>query len=213
MIGIYVPTLGRPHKLQALVDNIHQATRTPHGIVFVTERDDPESLRAALATGANAIVNRYEPSYSNALQTAYETFNHPYFVGANDDFDFQPGWDVEALSVMRAPGVMVVGIDDGGPSCDYSTISLIDRRYIDEQSGVADMPRRVNYPYKHNYADTEFFHTAVSRGVFKAATRSVIKHRHPDFGGVDLDDTYRKSQASLSEDGATFNSRAHLWAT
>lgn len=212
MLGIYVPTLGRPHVLQRVVDNITATTVTPHTVVFVTEKHDPESFAAAEATGATVIENAYEPSYSNALQTAYEQVPTKFFVGANDDFDFQAGWDSAALMAWQQPGIHVVGLNDGSPNCHFTTISLVERRYIEEQSGVIDMPNRVNYPYKHNYVDTEFFLTAVKRGVFTAAPSSMVLHRHPDFGHATIDDTYRKSQASSIEDGETFASRRHLFA-
>lgn len=213
-IGILVPTLGRPGSLRRAADNAHRATESLHDVVFVVEPGDTASYEAAEATGERVLVNLYDPSYSNSLQTAYEQTDHPFFIGANDDFDFQPGWDVEALKVMRsAPNIRVVGLHDGNPACDFSTISLIDRRYIVEQSGVADMPNRVNYPYKHNYVDTEFFYTAVSRKVFRPAPNAVVRHMHPDWGLSNMDATYAKSQSSKSEDGHTFNERAHLWAT
>ena len=39
-IAILIPTLKRPHKLAALVDNIHEVTPEGHSIYFMT--DDPE---------------------------------------------------------------------------------------------------------------------------------------------------------------------------
>jgi len=212
VIGIYIPTLGRPHALQRVVANIKDSTSLPHKIIFVTELHDPESLDAAWNTGAIGIINEGSPSYSNSLQTAYEYDDSPYFIGANDDFDFFPNWDTEAMKVM-GDGVMVVGIHDGSPQCGFSTISLVDRRYIETQSGVIDIPNRVNFPYRHNYVDTEFHATAVRRGVFAPAPNSVILHKHPDWGHAEDDDTYRKSQASLPLDSVTFASRTHLWQT
>lgn len=209
-----MPTLGRPASLQRVVDNIAEVTTTPYRIVFVCECDDPASYEAAEATGAAVLYNQGDPSYANSLQTAYENDDSPLFVAANDDFNFRPGWDTESLAVMRSePWVRVVGLNDGNPSCNFSTIALVDRRYIVEQSGVIDMPGRVFYPYKHNYVDTEFFCTAVKRGVFKPAREALIVHHHPDFGFCAYDQTYMKSRASFSQDAAKFESRRHLWTT
>jgi hypothetical protein len=210
--GIYCPTLGRPHALQRLADNVAATTTAEYRLVFVTEAHDPASYDAARLTGADVIVNPHAASYSNSLQAAYETFDDPHFIGANDDFDFQPGWDVEALKVMGG-GVQVVGIHDGSPSCQFTTISLVDRSYIEVHSGVIGMQNRVNYPYLHNYVDTEFHATAVHRGVFAPAPLSRIHHKHPDFGFAEQDDTYRKSAATSSQDAVTFQSRRHLWTT
>jgi hypothetical protein len=212
MIGVYVPTLGRPGFLQRLVDNIATVTVTPYQVVFVVEKHDAESREAAEATGATVLVNPYEPSYSNAIQYAYEQVETPFLIGANDDFDFQLGWDTAALAAWQQPGISVVGIHDGYHGCRFSTISLVERNYIATQSGVIDIPNRVLYPYKHNYVDTEFFLTAIKRGVFTAARTAVILHRHPDFGHAVMDDTYRKSQADIPVDAATFESRIHLFS-
>jgi hypothetical protein len=211
MISVYIPTLGRKHKLRQLVQNIREATTLDHKVIFVCENHDQESIDEARKWGDKTYVNHGEPSYSNSLQTAYEADDAPYFIGANDDFDFRPGWDVEAMKVMETPGVQVVGLFDGNPSCNYSTISLVERAYIEVHSGVIDMPGRVNYPYKHNYVDTEFYCTAVHRGVFAPAPDSWVLHIHPDFGHGQYDKTYMKSRASFSEDAQTFVSRRHLW--
>jgi hypothetical protein len=85
------------------------------------------------------------------------------------------------------------------------------RSYIVEQSGVIDMPGRVNFPYRHNFVDTEFHATAAARGVFAAAPDALILHKHPDFGWAAEDDTYRKSRAVFHLDAATFESRRPLW--
>jgi hypothetical protein len=211
VIALYIPTLGRKHVLRRVVDNIHEATTLPHRIIFVCENHDQDSIDEARKWGDRTLVNHEEPSYSNSLQTAYEADDAPFFIGANDDFDFKPGWDVEAMKVMETPGVQVVGIFDGNPSCNFSTISLIDRSYIEVHSGVVDMPNRVNFTYRHNYVDTEFYCTAVSRGVFAPAPKSQIFHMHPDFGHGRFDKTYMKSRASFSDDAQTFESRRHLW--
>lgn len=211
MIDILIPTYRRPHALQRVVDNIKETTTVPHRIVFIYEKDDRGSGIAARLTGADALENPWEPSFSNSLQAGYEVTKSPFFLPANDDFDFQQGWDIAALDAMGDQWVQAVGIYDGAHSCD--AITLIRRSYIEQQSGVADMPNRVFYPYNHNYVDTEFAQTAKARGVFKAVPESVIVHKHPSWGLAENDETYSKNQRTLSEDGATFNSRAHLWAT
>lgn len=210
MIGIYCPTLGRPDAPQKLVTSVAAATVFPHRVVFVVEDHDPVQFDAALATGCLTLVNDYEPSYSNSIQTAFEQLPSEYFIAANDDFDFQPGWDTEALAAM-ADGIDVVGVHDGSPGCRFTTISLVRRSYVLERSGVIDMPGRVFYPYRHNFADDEFHGTATAHGVFTAAPSSVVLHRHPDFGLAAEDATYQKSRAQFGADAATFGSRRHLW--
>ncbi|HUX70785.1 MAG TPA: glycosyltransferase [Cellulomonadaceae bacterium] len=209
MIGVYCPTYGRPHALQPFADNVHEVTRAEHRIVFVVEADDDASIEAARATGETVIVNPYEASYSNAIQAAYEHDDADWFVYANDDFWFRHGW--ESVVPRAASYNHVLGLHDGSPGCAFSTIALIRRRYIEERSGVIDIPGRVLYPYRHNYADTEFHATAVARGVFLAAPDCVVEHRHPTFGHGDDDATYARGRSGLAEDAATFAARRHLW--
>lgn len=210
MIDILIPTFGRPNSAQRVVDNIHAATETAHDITFVVEKYRQADYDACKAAGARVLWNRYEPGYSNSIQTAYEQTNNPYLLAANDDFEFTEGWDSQALNAM-GDGVMVVGIDDGSPHNEYKTIALVDRRYIEDMSGVIDIPNRVFYPYQHNYVDTEFYFTAAARHVFAVAQDAVIRHRHPDWGYAREDSTYAKSKGTLAKDGHTFNERSHLW--
>ena len=75
--------------------------------------------------------------------------DEPFFIAANDDFEFQQGWDTPALEILRDnPDVHVVGLYDGNPHTDFSTIALVRRSYIEYCSGVVDMPRRVQFPYQ-----------------------------------------------------------------
>lgn len=209
-IGIYVPTLGRPSSLQRLVDNVAAVTALSYRVWFVCEATDPESIRAGKQTGARTIVNTGGPCYSDAIQTAFDQDDARLFIAANDDFDFQPGWDTEAVNAMTGEA-QVVGLNDGAPGCGFSTIALVRRGYILDRSGVVDMPARVFYPYRHNYVDTEFHATAVSRGVFVAAPDATILHKHPDWGYATRDATYLRGQATLHEDARVFESRRHLW--
>lgn len=210
MIAIYCPTYGRPGSLQRLVDNVSAVTTTPHRVVFVVESDDSASSEAASATGATVLYNEGDPGYPGSIQTAFDNDDSEFFVTANDDFDFQAGWDTEALAKM-VEGVCVVGLNDGSGNGVLSTIAFVRRSYIVEQSGVVDMPGRVFGPYGHNFADTEFYATAVGRGVFASAPESVVVHMHPDFGRGQWDGTYHRSRTMFGRDARTFSSRRHLW--
>ena len=206
-IGVFIPTLGRPHALQRAADNVHLATKTPHTIVFVVDPDDGESRDAAVATGELTLVYNHEPCFAGKLQTAYEATTDEFILAGNDDFDFQQGWDTIALDAMN--GVDVVGIFDGRGT---DATMFIRRSYIDEIGGVIDMPPgRLYYPYSHNFCDTEFRETATTRGRYKSCPESVILHMHPDFGLAELDETYKKSRATFNADAAIFISRRYLW--
>jgi len=215
MLGIYLPTYGRAGKLQQVADNIKESTNSEYKLYWGVEAHDRESILAAKDTKAEVIINTGNPSYSDALQEIYENSDEEIFFWANDDFLFLKDWDVAPLKKLEEnPQIMVLGVHDGNPNTRYSTISFIRRKYIEEQSGVVDMPNRVLYPYKHNYVDDELTGTAKARGVWDLCEAPCIQHQHHSFkflGDFPHDDTYAKNDKGLAEDSQTYNERTHLW--
>lgn len=210
-LAIYLPTYKRPNALQKVADNIKETTKSDYTLYFGLEKDDPEGLAAALATGAEAIINRYEPGYSNTIQTLYEYTDEEFFFHANDDFRFLPNWDETPMEMFKTPSIMVVGVKQNEADTQMSAIQLVRRKYIEEQSGVIDMPNRVFYPYHHNYVDTEMTNTARSRGVWAACAEPCIDHQHASFLGIDKDEIYKKNDDTVELDRQTYESRKHLW--
>ncbi len=215
MLGIYLPTYKRLHKMKVVADNIKAATRSKYKLYFGLEPDDTDSIAEAEKWGFNYVVNNDKPSYSNALQALYEATDEPIFFWANDDFKFLDGWDVEPLNMLEAnPKIMVLGVHDGNPKTSFRTISFIRRSYIEEQSGVIDMPNRVLYPYHHNYVDDELTDTAKARQVWESCPAPCIEHQHHSFkwlGDFEYDETYKKNDAGFNEDTLLYTNRMHLW--
>lgn len=211
-LGIYCPTYKRPHKLQAVADNIAEVTRSPYTLYFGLEPDDTEGIKAAMATGASVVINNGRQGYSDTIQTIYEQAAEPFIFHANDDFLFLPDWDVVPLAMFEGDWVQVVGVKQTEQDSHMSAICFIRRKYIEERSGVIDMPNRVFYPYNHNYCDTEFTRTAQKRGVWASCDAPCILHQHPILTGIgEKDETYRKNDATSPIDELTFKSRQQLW--
>jgi len=94
-------------------------------------------------------------------------------------------------------------------------MSFIRRKYIEEQSGVVDMPKRVLYPYNHNFVDNELTETAQHRGAWDKCDAPCILHQHPSFtwlGEVPIDETYINNNKKDAEDNELYHSRKHLWS-
>lgn len=207
MLGIFCPTYGRPTKLQEVATNIEQSTKGDFTLYWGCEPEDTASIQAARATGHRVIVNEGKMGYADTIQTIYGYSDEDIFFHANDDFEFLNGWDIAPLNFLAEhPEVMVLGAHDGSDQPSYSTIAFVRREYIEEMSGVVDMPKRVFYPYHHNYVDTEFTRTAQARGVWEKIETPCIKHNRT--GG---DETYRKNDVTSPEDFRTFTGREHLW--
>lgn len=211
-IAILLPTYKRPHALAKVAKNIEEATKHSFTLYFGVEKEDKESAKAAKATGHKVIVNKYEPGYSNTIQSIYEVSKEPFMLHANDDFEFTQNWDEVPISMFERPDLMVVGLRQHESDRHGSAICMWRREYIETQSGVIDMPNRVFYPYNHNYIDTEFTQTAQKRGVWAKCDPLVIHHHHPGFTGKEKDETYKKNDATVEIDQATFERRRHLWA-
>lgn len=210
-LAIWLPTYKRPHKLAAVVKNIRETTKNSYTLYFGIELGDRESGGMLLSLGQNIVVNRYPMGYSGTVQTMYEDSDEPIAVHINDDFEFVPNWDEHPVAMFETPQVMVVGVPQHESDKTYSAICFIRRKYIEEQSGVIDMPNRVFYPYGHNYQDTEFTRTAQKRGVWYSSSLPCINHLHPGYTGEAKDETYKKNDALYEQDRVTFESREHLW--
>jgi hypothetical protein len=209
-IDIWLPTYHRSGKLATVAKNIEKTTKNNFVLYFGVEPDDDASWVAALRTGHQVVYNSYAPGYAGAVQTMYEVSKSPFWIHANDDFEFLPDWDVVPLSMFDAPHIMVVGVREQEHS-SFSAVFMARRSYIEKMSGVIGMPNRVLYPYHHNYVDTEFTETAKARGVWAKCDAPCILHKHPGIIGGDKDETYRKNDATVAQDEETFHSREHLW--
>lgn len=210
-IDILVPTYKRPHDLQRLATNLEQTTYGKFVLYFGLEPDDKEGQAAADFTSHKVVVNKYEPGYSNTIQTLYEFSNNPFIIHANDDFEFMEGWDEKPIAMFDRKDLMVVGMPQTEGDFHGSAISMFRRKYIEEMSGVIDMPNRVFFPYPHHYVDTEFTRTAQFRNVWAMCDSRGINHMHPGFTGKPPDETNKKNDATSEIARQIFESRQHLW--
>lgn len=210
-IAIFLPTYKRPHTLADVTKNIEATTLHPFTLYFGVEKEDRASQIAARLTGHKVVINKYEPGYANTIQSMYEVSDEPFWLHANDDFEFTHHWDEVPIAMFEREDLMVVGLRQHESDRSGSAICMGRRRYIEQMSGVIDIPNRVFYPYNHNFIDTEFTQTAQKRGVWAKCDPLVIHHMHPGFTGKDKDETYKKNDATFEADERTFNQRKHLW--
>lgn len=211
-LAIYLPSYKRPTALIAVAKNLEAVTNIPFKLYFGLEKDDELGIGAARSTGHEVVINKGLPGYADTIQAIYEQDNSEFFLHANDDFMFHSNWTEIPLSMFERADLMVVGLRQTEGDAHGSAISLVRRRYIEQESGVVDIPNRVFYPYNHNYVDTEFTRTAQARGVWAPCDVRVITHLHPGFTGAEKDETYLKNEKWAEKDKQTFESRQHLWA-
>jgi len=209
-IAVIIPTFNRTDKLERAAKNVHENTTISHRIYFVIEPGEWASFNEIKRIGESLIISKYPGCHTGAANTAYEETYEPFFMLANDDFNFHPGWDIEAMSKM-VDGVSVVGVNDG--MGQYTPITFVRRSYIQEQSGSMDTKNTLYFPgYNHNYVDTEFAETAKKRGVWTECPESVVEHLHWTYNKSPMDKTYEKSHATASQDQLLYESRRILWS-
>lgn len=220
MILILIPTLNRPDKLRGLAENIREATRAPHEVLYIAESGDAASHEEGMTLAGEGLavlaVNLRKPCYAGAVNTGYAVaagagmpFTH-VFLGA-DDVVFRAGWDEPVLDLMKArPEVQAAGTNDlHDPWVTAGKIAshyLVARAYIDEAGGVTDEPPGIVLceKYEHASACAEFHETACSRGAWAPCLASIVEH-HP------YPDSKWHQPGLAHRDGVLFNARRHLW--
>lgn len=212
--SILVPTLGRAGQLGPLAENIRQVTRRSYELLFVLDHADRESRDAAKA----AVWSRYvfrDGTYAQKTNAGYRACRGEWIVPVADDVWFHEGWDVEALESAE-PWVHVVGTSDLTPiTADglHATMPVIRREYIESPGCSWKVPGDVFFEgYHHGWVETEVCQLAQHRGCWKFTDRSVIEHRHPDWGTRPADATDEKgNRANKGQDLSLFEQRKAAW--
>lgn len=212
---ILVPVLGRPHRVQPLLESIEETTPEPHRVLFIANHDDSAELAAIQAAGADVLPVAGRGTYPEKINAGYRATEDPLLFLAADDLRFHPGW----LTAAQAPiddGALVVGTNDLGNervmAGEHATHSLVARSYCDKPGGTADAAGTVLHEgYRHWYCDDELVGMAKKRGVWAHAADSWVEHLHPYWAKGDHDMTYRKGERWRPRDRGVHLRRRTLW--
>ena len=210
VVAILVPILNRPHRIEPLLANIHEATPEPHSVYFAAS--DQASIDELDRLGATYIRDDGD-TYANRINALAAQCNESYYFLAADDYQFHAGWFPNIMRVMdqfsNSSGVVVANDLYNAAG----TAFLVAKSYVQEFGAVIDEPGHVlASPYVHSFVDDELRETAKHHGRFARSTDSIVEHLHYGNGKAPHDDTYAKGEASMSQGREMFTSRAHLWA-
>ena len=215
MFTILIPTLGRHKRMEGIIENIKQTTKGTYNLWFILEGYDSESIQEANRLGAKFIISNPGGSYVNAINYGYKLLHFqnkidPFVFLGSDDIEFTPGWDKEMLKEFANEKVGVVGAWDNWPiskTSKHGSHLLIRTKYIQEHSGVEDMPGVIYAPcYNHYMCDIETEQTAMKRGAF-VASPAEIKHHHWVNGEAQMDKTYSDGKMALHHDTVAYEGR------
>lgn len=209
-VAIFVPSMDRPHKLEALVANIHEVTLLPHKIYFVVGDYDVASQKILDCLGESYWTDSGDLRFCTRIQFLYENTEEPWFLTGADDVLFHAEWLERAFARIEPHHCVVTFNDLNNP---FGTNFMIRRKYIKEVGGVIDMPPGIIYypEYKHNFSDNELIETASVRNAFLKVEDSVIEHLHWVAGKSEYDETYQYASDMWDHDEQIFWSRRHLW--
>lgn len=214
VIELLIPVLGRPQNAQPLVDSITAATKVPHRITFLVNKEgDEDEYYACLRTGANVIRSpdeRYAPKINLGASLSTAEF---FFLGA-DDLAFRPDWDRAAIDRFYETEKPVVGTNDLGNATvmqgKHATHSLVHRSYL--ELGTIDEPGKLLHEgYQHNWVDTEFIATAMKRDAFTFCRESEVEHLHPFWHKGPDDAIYEKGRQTYPLDRRLYLKRRRFW--
>lgn len=121
MIAILVPVLGRPHRVQPLLDSIAAATPEPYRVLFICDpHDELERAEVAKASTRSTPARRisgtvYGGNYAAKINRGVELTDEPLlFLGA-DDLNFHPGWLEVATAKLRWRSSPAASVPVGEP--------------------------------------------------------------------------------------------------
>jgi hypothetical protein len=206
-VVLLIPVLGRPHRVQPLLENLASSTEVDHRVLFLCSTGDRQEIAEVRASGADHLVLRAPPAggqYAKKINLGYRESSEEWlFLGA-DDVLFHEGWLEHAIehSVDR---FHVISLND---LANYqvrqgllATHSLVRRSYIDQPGASLDGPGVVYHEgYSHNFVDVELSVLARSRGVFSYDRGAVVEHHHPLFRRVQRDFTYEVGVRDFEDD-------------
>lgn len=221
-MSILVPMLGRPHRVQPLVESIFANTNTAVEVVFLLTAGDHEVehevIRERHAGRPQISCIKLEPrevgDYAHKINVGFQQTDSDWvFMGA-DDLRFHPNWFPHALRVHERTSAGVIGTQDMGnrrvKRGQHATHSLMTRGY--GNLGSIDDPTVVLHEgYVHEFVDDEFIGTAISRRQFAFAHHAVVEHLHPAWGKAPWDDMYLEQQHRMNRGRALYEKRRLLW--
>ena len=214
-VGVIIPTFKRAHKIPLVYKRTKDSSPIINEVYFIVEGDDQGSIDVLESNQIPYFINERSRKPAGALNTAFNKTTEQYLFTGADDFDYKPGWLEKCLEMMVDP-VKVVGTNDlhnrDVLKGIYATSFLIDRDYINEQSGTFDEPGLIlTETYLHNFPDREFAEIAQLRGVYAHCFEAIVEHLHWSYGLSEKDETYDKQRGTQKRDHRLYLERKALW--
>lgn len=217
-VAIIIPTLGRPHALAPLLQNLRQTTELRYRVCFVVDRDDRETWEAldGLARARDFFAIECDGTYPEKTNAGLRATDEPLVLPTADDVVFHSGWYETAVARFEDPAVQVVGTSDLTPATRggrLATMPILRRSYIkDPGAAWGETGTVFNESLHHNFVDRVCWELALHRGVAVFEPGSIIEHRHHGWGTREADATDAKgNQQGWDADKALYERMKAEW--
>lgn len=214
---ILVPMLGRPHRVEPLLESLARFTPEDHRVVFCVTENDHDVMALTADFARLVFPPRPYGDYAAKINAGIQATSEPFIFTGADDLRFHPGWLSAALARFADPAVGVVGTQD---LCNARTINgthathfLVRRAYVDEWGTIDEPAKLFHEGYWHECIDDELVATAKHRGVWAFADDSIVEHLHPMVGKADWDPMYQYQRHRIHQGRKLFRLREHMWST
>lgn len=166
--------------------------------------------------------------YARKINAVYRSTDRAWLFMGADDLEFRKGWIEAAMDAAGrdCPGNTVPGVigtnDLGNPRVTagvHSTHSIISTSWMsmhgvaDRQQGHTPRARQaLCEDYWHEGVDDELVAWAQHHHAMVFATRSEVRHRHPNWdSSVPMDEMYDQQRERMRAGRRLFNLRRKLW--
>jgi hypothetical protein len=213
-VVVVIPSRGRPERAHQAVQAVREtAILVSTSVILAVDADDPEleAYRALRWTGdfrATTWLSVLEPEATGDLVKATNSVSmrvaedDPGAIIGNlgdDHLCRTPGWDRAITAALAAPGVAYG--DDLLQGAKLPTAPFISARIVNAL-GWFFLPTLT-----HMYPDNVVRDLGDRLGALHYLPEVVIEHVHPGAGKADVDDGYRRADASTLRDRDAY----HEW--
>lgn len=210
-VAVLVPLYERTLHIDRLAKNLAHVTPSATLYLRIVPEVTPDFDHTWNMKTVPSKTTRYPEGINELARIAAKDGHKWLFIGA-DDLDFKPGWFDEAKRVAYAENAYVIGTNDlCNPRViagEHATHFLVRREYL--TVGTLDKPNELmSEAYLHSFVDDEIRLTAIARGAYAHAGKSIVEHLHPLTGKSEWDSTYERGSGgdNFTIDEATFNER------
>jgi len=156
--------------------------------IFAVDADDEESHMLCMA---KSVIVAESAGPVAAWNLAAKMSKGKVLVQMSDDFEAFPGWDKAILDAIGQTQISsVLAVSDGHRNDKLLCMAILTRQRYEDQGHL------FHPEFFSMYSDDWFTHCAYRDNVVIDARRFItFEHRHPAFGGAEMDGTYARSNS------------------